>query len=55
MSTVLGSEFVRQSKKMKLKNEEMYYVPLLMSLEQLLNNKFIHDEVEVHVIMYRCV
>ena len=47
MSFILGTKVVRKSSKIKIIKEEMYYIPLIESLQQLLNNKFILNEVHV--------
>ena len=45
MSYALGSDFVRSQKGLSVKKDEMYYIPLLSSLQQFLSNRAILDEV----------
>ena len=52
MPIVLGTELRRQSQnKMKMMKDELYYIPLIDSLQQLLSNKFVLNEVPTHTYL----
>ena len=61
VSIVLGTELCRRSQSgITVLKEEMYYVPLMKSLQQLLTNKHILNEVLLlkvifMYIMYMCL
>ena len=45
MEIILKNKVTRQHHRIKITNQCILYIPLLKSLEQLLRNQFIYDEV----------